>query len=100
MVTMKAKLHDCLINPFNAELHPFCHLLALLGARLIFHVSRIRVKHLNTKDKRREDVQLHVFLISALGAQKIYALISSRKKITRTEKMYLSSATNLTLISR
>jgi len=32
------------INPFNAELHPICHLLALLGAHLIFHVSRIRVK--------------------------------------------------------
>jgi len=32
------------INPLNAELHPICHLLALLGDRLIFHVSRIRVK--------------------------------------------------------
>ena len=32
------------ITPFNAELHPICHLLALLGDRLIFHVSRIRVK--------------------------------------------------------
>jgi hypothetical protein len=31
------------INPFNAELHPICHLLALLGAHLIFHLSRIRV---------------------------------------------------------
>jgi len=32
------------INPLNAELNPICHLLALLGAHLIFHVSRIRVK--------------------------------------------------------
>jgi len=32
------------INPLNAELNPFCHLLALLGAHHIFHVSRIRVK--------------------------------------------------------
>ena len=32
------------INPFNAELNPICHLLALLGARPIFHVGRIRVK--------------------------------------------------------
>jgi len=31
------------INPLNAELNPICHLLALLGARLILHVSRIRV---------------------------------------------------------
>ena len=31
-------------NPLNAELNPICHLLALLGAHLILHVSRIRVK--------------------------------------------------------
>ena len=33
-----------LLNPLNAELNPICHLLLLLGAHLIFHVSRIRVK--------------------------------------------------------
>jgi hypothetical protein len=32
------------INPLNAELNPVCHLLALLGAHHILHVSRIRVK--------------------------------------------------------
>ena len=32
------------LNPLNAELIPICHLLALLGAHHIFHVSRIRVK--------------------------------------------------------
>jgi hypothetical protein len=30
-------------NPLNAELNPICHLLALLGAHPIIHVSRIRV---------------------------------------------------------
>ena len=30
-------------NPLNIELNPICHLLALLGAHRIFHVSRIRV---------------------------------------------------------
>jgi len=30
-------------NPLNAELNPICHLLALLGAHHILHVSRIRV---------------------------------------------------------
>jgi hypothetical protein len=30
-------------NPLKAELNPICHLLALLGAHHIFHVSRIRV---------------------------------------------------------
>ena len=32
------------VNPLNAELNPTCHLLALIGAHHIFHVSRIRVK--------------------------------------------------------
>jgi len=30
-------------NPLNAELNPICNLLALLGARHIFHVSGLRV---------------------------------------------------------
>ena len=33
-----------IISPLNAELNPICHLLALLGAHHILHVSRIRVK--------------------------------------------------------
>ena len=37
---------NVVINPLNAELNPFCHLLALLGAHHILHVSRIRVKTL------------------------------------------------------
>jgi len=35
---------DVMFNPLNAELNPICHLLALLGAHHILHVSRIRVK--------------------------------------------------------
>jgi len=31
-------------NLLNAKLNPICHLLALLGAHHILHVSRIRVK--------------------------------------------------------
>jgi hypothetical protein len=32
-----------MFNPSNAELNPICHLLALLGAHHVLHVSRIRV---------------------------------------------------------
>jgi hypothetical protein len=32
------------VNPLNAELNPIRQLLALLGAHLILHISRIRVK--------------------------------------------------------
>ena len=31
------------LNPLNAELNPICHLLALLGAHDILHVSGLRV---------------------------------------------------------
>ena len=34
----------CYFNHLNAELNPICHLLALLGAHQIFHVSGLRVK--------------------------------------------------------
>ena len=33
-----------LLNLLNAEFNPICHLLALLGAHHILHVSRVRVK--------------------------------------------------------
>ena len=36
-------LDDEAFNPRNAELNPICHLLALLEAHHILHVSRIRV---------------------------------------------------------
>jgi len=32
-----------MFNPLNAELSPICHLLALLGAHRILHVSKLRV---------------------------------------------------------
>jgi hypothetical protein len=37
------------INILNAELNTICHLLALLGAHPILHVSRIRVKEVNQR---------------------------------------------------
>ena len=40
----KRQLQNCLeFNTLNAELNPIRHLLALVGARHIVHVSRIRV---------------------------------------------------------
>jgi hypothetical protein len=39
------EIDDCKVfNPLNAELNFICHLLALLGAHHIFHVSRLSVK--------------------------------------------------------
>jgi len=42
-------LNERMINPLNVELNLICHLLALLGAHHIFHVSRIRVNKRATK---------------------------------------------------
>jgi hypothetical protein len=36
------------INPLNAELNLICHLLALLGAHPILHISRIRVNAISS----------------------------------------------------
>ena len=43
MYSVWTKLCVC-FNPLNAELNPISHLLALLGAHHLLHVSRIRVK--------------------------------------------------------
>jgi len=32
-----------IVNPLNDKLNPICHFLALLGAHLILHFSRLRV---------------------------------------------------------
>ena len=46
VVSISKRIHIRLnaLNPLNAELNPIRHLLALVGARRIVHVSRIRVK--------------------------------------------------------
>jgi hypothetical protein len=43
LVSSKVIIEEVHVNPLNAQLNPICHLLALLGAHPIFHVSRIRV---------------------------------------------------------
>jgi hypothetical protein len=50
--------------PLNAELNPICHLLALVGAHHIVHVSRLRVKPLfkNLHFFLEEEFQLLVCL--------------------------------------
>jgi len=42
------------LNPLNAKLNSICPLLALLGARHILHVSRIRVKFLSKLINERQ----------------------------------------------
>jgi hypothetical protein len=46
MDILKIEIH-LLFNPLNAELNPICHLLALLGAHHILHVSGMKVNSRN-----------------------------------------------------
>jgi hypothetical protein len=41
-----------ILNPLNAELNPICHLLALVGARYIVHVSRVNLDRIHTHTSR------------------------------------------------
>jgi len=45
------------INPLNAELNPIYHLLALLEAHRILHVSKIRVKNNIFGSRRNETLE-------------------------------------------
>jgi hypothetical protein len=47
-----------IISPLKAELNPICHLLALLGAHHILHVSRMRVKFLGNKFRSLDHQQV------------------------------------------
>jgi hypothetical protein len=51
----KLGLNSQLLNPLNTELNPIRHSLALLGAHLIFHVSRIRVTALDLEENNTGD---------------------------------------------
>jgi hypothetical protein len=55
-------------NPLNAELNPICHLLALLGAHHILHVSRIGVCVSSLLRWRKpEEMLLHTYVHSEIG---------------------------------
>ena len=49
-----------ILNPLNAELNPICNFLALFETHHILHVSRIRVKLVESG----EDLSISVFRVS------------------------------------
>jgi hypothetical protein len=77
----KLNIYNALINPLNAELNPICHLVALLRAHPIFHISRIKVKssllygsetwRLTENNKKRvEDTEMDVLRRSSRISRK------------------------------
>jgi hypothetical protein len=57
------------INPLKTQLNSICHLLALLGAHHILHVSRIRVNALNFWLWGHVKASLYLDTIINLGIQ-------------------------------
>ena len=66
-----------LFNPLNAELNPIRHLLSLVGARHIVHVSRIRVNILNA------ELNPIRHLLALVGARHIVHVSSIRINVRR-----------------
>jgi hypothetical protein len=64
------------INSLKAELSPICHLLALLGAHLILHVSRIRVNALFSLMKMESSIR---FTTTFIFTERHYAVPSHVK---------------------
>jgi len=65
-------------NPLNAELNPICHLLALLGAHHILHISRVRVnEHFNPLNAELNPI---CHLLTLLGAHHILNVSRIRVK--------------------
>ena len=60
-------------NPLNAELNPIRHLLALVGARHIVHVSGIRVKEIKRLSNSGNSVKTSFFTLC------IYIYMQSNK---------------------
>ena len=67
------------VNHLNAELNPICHLLALLRAHHILHVSRVRVKvHFNPSNAELNPI---FHLLALLGAHHIFHFSRIRVKV-------------------
>jgi len=67
-------------NPLNAKLNPICHLLALLGAHHIFHVSGVRVNIYLIK----HDKDFSTTVIGLPSTQHRYLLLTDRKYLFKS----------------
>jgi len=70
-------------NPLNAKLNPVYHLLALLGAHLILHVSRIRVKYEGSKTQLgncKRPSGIEEGCIGSQGPQRTVVFLKQKKK--------------------
>jgi hypothetical protein len=68
-----------IINPLNAELNSIYHLLALLGAHHILHVSKIRFKHISIiPNKYTVFYSLHICTVFIVRVSFLHSTPSGR----------------------
>ena len=77
------------INPLKTQFNPTCHLLALLGAHHILHVSRIRVNGVSCHLIRRLQCQLYRSQYLVPHRYSIRGYISGRYKTTDWTIVYV-----------
>jgi hypothetical protein len=93
--------HAAGINPLNAKLNPICHLLALLGAHPILHVSRIRVKLAMQYQKFLHKNFKQYLIICLPGVQHVCILKQSLPTLTLTHgKLYFTHYTRKAMPDR
>jgi len=83
-----------IINPLNAELNPICHLLALLGAHLIFHVSSVRVKQLYSRHTHK-GIMCQQLLIICIGLTIVFKHVISLNIMKTTKRLRHGSYMNV-----
>jgi len=64
-----------MFNPLNAELSPICHLLALLGAHHILHVSRLTVNEKSDSTVNASDLYLGDVNLAETRAKPMFSLV-------------------------
>ena len=72
----------CYFNPLNAELHPICHLLALLGGATIVVVSRLRVKKENGRNSTHLRLKNWIIIPQFLSRR---CMVSARNRASLTK---------------
>jgi hypothetical protein len=65
-----------MVNPLNAKLIPICHLLALVGAHHILHVSKITVEEFT--------ILVNQYLFSTIICSFVLGKINSKQQKTET----------------
>jgi len=73
------------LNPLNTELNPICHLLTLLEAHHILHISRIRVNH--THDSIAVFTKTRALLLPFLKQKP--RTLASQKSAENLDRLYI-----------